>query len=72
MNRNLRPFTRSNQPGLEAIVEPLVGYICATERPQVALQTVLAALVRQVEQTNRSAQHSRRTFMASQLTGSPE
>ncbi|MEX2167857.1 MAG: hypothetical protein WD851_00980 [Pirellulales bacterium] len=46
---------RSVESDLERVVEPLASYICATERPKTALLSALAALVREVEATNRAA-----------------
>ena len=37
------------------VLEPLVSYICAAERPRAALLTVYKALLAEVEQTNRAA-----------------
>lgn len=46
---------RSVESDLERVVEPLASYICTTERPKTALLSALAALVREVEATNRAA-----------------
>ncbi len=40
---------------LQQVIEPLANYICATERPRTSLKLALAALIRQIDQTNRSA-----------------
>ena len=40
---------------LERVLEPLVGYICATERPKAALSQALAVLSNEVAQLNRAA-----------------
>ena len=40
------------------VIEPLASYICASGRPRAALRSVLAALFRQVEQTNQAADAS--------------
>ena len=40
---------------LQRVIEPLVSYICATERPRKSLRLALAALARQIDETNRSA-----------------
>jgi hypothetical protein len=46
---------------LERVVEPLANYICATDKPQTALFSVLAVLCRQVDATNGTAlNHFRR------------
>jgi hypothetical protein len=54
-----RRTNRSNPPAhggdLQRVIEPLVSYICATERPRKSLRLALAALVRQIDETNRSA-----------------
>jgi hypothetical protein len=41
--------------GLKGVIEPLVSYICAAERPRTALLSALKTLCREVEQTNRTA-----------------
>lgn len=46
---------RSDECGLDHIVEPLASFICAAEHPSTALQTVLSSLLRQVKQTNQDA-----------------
>ena len=40
---------------LERVLEPLVGYICATERPKAALNQAFAVLSNEVAQLNRAA-----------------
>jgi hypothetical protein len=40
---------------LARVVEPLAHYICATERPRVALMSALGALFHEVEQTHQAA-----------------
>ena len=47
---------------LERMIEPLASYICATERPQSALRSALAALFREVEANNRTATAHFRNF----------
>jgi hypothetical protein len=42
---------------VDRVVEPLASYICATERPKAALKTVVAALLRSVEETNWAAKN---------------
>jgi hypothetical protein len=44
------------------MVEPLANYICATDEPKRALMSALAALVHEVESTNRAAITHFRTF----------
>ena len=55
MNSISRKSSRHQEPGLEHVIEPLAGYICAAERPQAVLRSVLVALRREVERTNREA-----------------
>lgn len=55
MNNGNCVLKRSAGSELEQVVEPLASYICATERPKTALLSALAALVREVEATNRAA-----------------
>ena len=40
---------------LERVLEPLVGYICATEHPKAALSQAFAVLANEVAQMNRAA-----------------
>ena len=53
--------TSSTQPRrmppseLTRVIEPLVSYICASERPRASLRTALAALLAEVKQTNSAA-----------------
>ena len=44
-----------SESDLARVIEPLASYICAADRPKAALESVLAALVREVRQTNRAA-----------------
>ncbi|HKD36872.1 MAG TPA: hypothetical protein VKB78_08720 [Pirellulales bacterium] len=48
---------------LEQVVEPLANYICATERPQTALNSALAVLFREIAATNQAAIAHFRTFL---------
>ena len=48
---------------LEQVVEPLASYICATERPQSALNSALAVLFREIAATNQAAIAHFRTFL---------
>jgi len=57
MNRISNHFEAKQRNELEQVVEPLANYICATERPGAALQTVLSVLLRSVEETNRLAKN---------------
>ncbi|MCE9553015.1 MAG: hypothetical protein K8T91_06510 [Planctomycetes bacterium] len=55
MNRLSLEPKRQLKCDLERVIEPLVSYICATERPKTALTRALALLVNEVEQTNQAA-----------------
>ncbi len=48
---------------LEQVVEPLASYICATERPQAALNSALEVLLREIAATNQAAIAHFRTFL---------
>ena len=50
-----RALGRGSDNPLERVMEPLVSYICATERPKAALASAVAALFSAVEETNREA-----------------
>jgi hypothetical protein len=50
-----RTLARPLDSNLEKVVEPLVSFICATERPRAALASALAILFSEVEQTNQAA-----------------
>ena len=60
-----RTTSRTTDSDLERVIEPLASYICATERPAATLQSALAALFSQVEQTNRAAQVRVAAFLES-------
>jgi hypothetical protein len=45
----------ATESDLERVIEPLASYICATDQPMAALNQVLAVLVHEVEQLNRTA-----------------
>ena len=55
MNRFAPRPERTSRNELDRVVEPLASYICATERPSAALRSVVSALLRSVEETNRMA-----------------
>jgi len=57
-----RKVGRANDGNLKRVIEPLASYICATEQPKAALLSALAALVYEVEQTNRTARAHVATF----------
>jgi hypothetical protein len=57
MNRITNHFETKQRSELDQVVEPLANYICATERPNAALRSVLTALLRSVEETNRLAKN---------------
>ena len=50
-----RALGRGSENPLDRVIEPLASYICATERPQAALASAVAALFSAVEETNREA-----------------
>jgi hypothetical protein len=62
--------SRANEGELQRVIEPLASYICATEQPRLALKAALAALARQVEQTNRTANAQVVRFRESRLAAS--
>jgi hypothetical protein len=52
LKRNLdQPATRE----LARVVEPLAGYISAADRPREALQSALAVLLDELDETHRAA-----------------
>ncbi|MGE3315920.1 MAG: hypothetical protein AB7O26_12475 [Planctomycetaceae bacterium] len=53
MNRPRSPSPRNTD--LENFIRPLANYICANDKPQAALQNVLAAVLHEVRETNRAA-----------------
>jgi hypothetical protein len=55
MNRLKLNLNATRKSELEQVVEPLVSYICATDKPQAVLVRALALLVNEVEQINRVA-----------------
>jgi hypothetical protein len=55
MNSIPRKSNRTNECGLNGVIESLAAYICAADRPQATLKSALAAVVRQVAETNRIA-----------------
>jgi hypothetical protein len=46
---------RKTNRDLAQVLEPLVSYICAADRPQEALLSAVAALRNSVQETNRAA-----------------
>jgi hypothetical protein len=52
VNRDPRRTAASD---LERVLEPLVGYICATDHPKAALNQAFAVLSNEVAQLNRAA-----------------
>ena len=60
--------SRANELELERVLEPLAGYICATDRPRAALKVAVAALFQQVEQTNRAASARVAALLERQVT----
>lgn len=55
MNSINTPSRRVSDPGLQNVIEPLASYICATDRPRAVLNRIVAALMNEIEQTNRLA-----------------
>ena len=55
MNNVNRILSRPAAPDLRQMVEPLANYICANDQPKAALQSVLAAVLNEVRETNRAA-----------------
>lgn len=62
---NATAYRPSCPSELERVVEPLVSYICATDKPNTALFSVLALLYRQIDATNGDATAHYRRFAAS-------
>jgi hypothetical protein len=62
MNNVNRLQNRTDGIDLRQMVEPLASYICATDEPKRALMSALAALVHEVESTNRAAVGHFHTF----------
>ena len=54
---------RTNETGLERVIEPLASFICATDQPRAALLSALTALVNEVCHTNRAANAHLATFL---------
>jgi hypothetical protein len=52
MNAVNRVLKWSSDSNLTQVVEPLADFICASEKPEVVLRSVLAVLRRQVNATN--------------------
>jgi hypothetical protein len=52
MNAINRIMKCSPDGNLTQVVEPLADYICASEKPEVVLRSVLAVLRRQIQTTN--------------------
>jgi hypothetical protein len=55
MNTIPRKSNRTHEYGLDGVIESLASYICAAERPRATLRSALAAVVRQVAETNQIA-----------------
>src|SRR5271155_5554896 len=62
MNRVYREPELTTERDLERVIEPLVGYICATDQPKAALMAALAMLFSEVNQTYRAANAQIATF----------
>lgn len=52
MNAINRVLKWSPESNLTEVVEPLADFICASEKPEVVLRSVLAVLHRQIHTTN--------------------
>lgn len=59
---NASAYRLSTPNELERVVEPLASYICATDKPQTALFSVLAVLCLQIDATNGAASTHFRRF----------
>jgi hypothetical protein len=68
---NTTPTPRTSAQEMERIVEPLASFLCATEHPEIALKSALAALYSQIEQTNRTANQQISAFVGRRLALSP-
>ena len=55
MNSTNVDSTRTSNRDLAQVIEPLASYICAADRPRETLLSALAALLAEVEGTNRAA-----------------
>ncbi len=55
MNASNSFSPRPSALGLDQVLEPLASFICAADRPKAVLSRVFAALLNEVEQTNRLA-----------------
>jgi hypothetical protein len=55
MNKTTPNLGREIHNDLQQVLEPLVSYIAASERPKAMLASALAALFSEVGQTNRAA-----------------
>ncbi len=62
MNQSNRRTQRSTQSDLERVIEPLAGYICATDQPEAALRSAWGALLSEVGRMNRVANAHIATF----------
>jgi hypothetical protein len=54
MNAPLTTISKTTNPDLAQVIEPLVSYVCAAERPRETLLVVLAALFDEVKGTHRA------------------
>jgi hypothetical protein len=55
MTASIRAARKTTAADLRRILEPLAGYICATDRPAEALKLAYATLLAEVAQVNRAA-----------------
>jgi hypothetical protein len=59
LNQNMNLAADSH---LKGVLEPLVNYISAANRPRATLKTALAVLLSEIEETNRAARAHVTTF----------
>ena len=68
MNNIKSSTTQTPAFDVNPIVEPLASFICAAEEPVTVLKLAIAALYRQIEQTNRTANAHLETLLEGRLT----
>ena len=68
---NTTASLRTPAQEIEQFVEPLASFICATEHPEMALKSAVAALYSQIEQTNRTAHQHISAFVGRRVALSP-
>jgi hypothetical protein len=55
MNEINHESVQATENDLEPMLEPLVNYICAADRPKAVLNQAVSFLLREVNQINRAA-----------------